>query len=300
MNRKTHQGWAPSKKKYVDFYRKKMPQLDPELFGNPVAGTRFADFGAAHGGMSEYLVKELGWQGHASSLAVDDGGFAMQFEDPKLSYHDCDMAREGAWDVSVGRIAKGSCLFVNAGIVVDGGQSKGPDGAEKKSVHIYINELICALHALASGGALYFAFQPSAAMPGCAGLFRLLLILRPYFSKRPRITPTSSPDRKPLYCYLGGFKGLENSRACIQAIEALKAADLPCFDAKSWSKKVQGLYDDLRDDLHYVWNLQRVELKKKREEAERRNGSQAQVPAPSTDENSSAECDLFRLGALYD
>jgi len=180
-----------------------MPRLSPGLFGRKVAVAAddhgngaercFADFGSSPGGMCEYLVKDLGWSGVAFSLSATDGGFAMLFSDPALGYHDCDVAQVGAWQKAMQHVRAGSCALVNAGVVVDKGQrTTGADATFELSapdvVGIYVNEILFAFHALATGGVFYLSYQ----LAEFALLWRFLLLLRPCFD-HVCITPTFAP-----------------------------------------------------------------------------------------------------------
>lgn len=129
VDRTQHRGLVPFTAKYVRFYREWMPRLSPELFGQPCAAGAprrplFVDIGAAPGGMCEYLVGDLGWRGHAFSLAPTDEGFGMQFSHPDLGYTDADLSVVGAWQDLLRLVPPGSVEFVNGGIVVDRGQSR--------------------------------------------------------------------------------------------------------------------------------------------------------------------------------
>ena len=277
-----NRGSVPSTRKYVANYRNRLPELNGDLFGrregrcDSQPGSFFADLGSAPGGLSEHLVQDLGWSGSAFSLDPQNGGFAMRFEDNRLTFHPCDMAKEGAWRRSLGCLARGeSCQFVNAGVVMDKGQKSQsvPEEAGGQQdlslalyfVSIYVNEVLFALHALAPGGAFLLVYQPG----HYAMLFSLLLLLRPLFSN-VRITSTHEPGRIPIYCYLGGYAGLQESSTAIKSLEAF---ELPVFDAARWSEQgsdpVSGIYRELKADLHTVWGRQMQDLRSKREQAER-------------------------------
>jgi len=282
MDRAHNRGSVPNTRKYVANYRNRLPELNGDLFRrrdwgcDSESGRFFADLGSAPGGLSEHLVQDLGWRGSAFSLDPQNGGFAMRFEDQRLAFHPCDMAKEGSWRRSIGCLARGeSCHFVNAGVVMDKGQKSqsAPEetgGQQDLSlalyfVSIYVNEALFALHALAPGGAFLLVYQPG----HYAMLFSLLLLLRPLFSN-VRVTSTHEPGRTPIYCYLGGFAGLQESSAAVRSLEAF---ELPVFDAAGWSEHgadpVSGIYRELKADLHTVWGRQMQDLRSKRELAER-------------------------------
>jgi hypothetical protein len=150
---------TPSTRKYVDFYRQWLPRLSPIFGAQPTASRedetriapdgmrytkcefvdffggldewraaaarrRFADVGAAPGGMSETLVKVYGWHGHAFSLAVREEGFGMSFRHPWLTYDDANLAEDSSWRDMLRVAPPASCDFINLGIVVDRGQQK--------------------------------------------------------------------------------------------------------------------------------------------------------------------------------
>ena len=116
-------GGTPGTAKYVRFYSQWLPRVAPQLFGREApAGLRFADMGASPGGLCEYLVGHLGWQGTAFSLPVAANGFGMSYAHPDLAYADCDLEAEGEWRKLLEVVPAGSCDFVNGGVVVDRGQ----------------------------------------------------------------------------------------------------------------------------------------------------------------------------------
>jgi len=117
VDRTQHRGLVPFTAKYVRFYREWMPRLSPELFGQPCAAGAprrplFVDIGAAPGGMCEYLVGDLGWRGHAFSLAPMDEGFGMQFSHPDLGFTDADRVE------NIRRVANVARLMTDAGLIV--------------------------------------------------------------------------------------------------------------------------------------------------------------------------------------
>eukprot|EP00966_Prymnesium_polylepis_P306629 7085714-Prymnesium_polylepis.1 len=131
---------VPSTTKYVRFYRQWMPELQPALFcrrsGSPMGGDdpsapTFCDMGSSPGGMCEYLVGDLGFRGHAFSLACDEEGFGMAFAHRDLLYKDNDTAADGAWRAMLASVGGGTCDFVNCGIVVDRGQKANSDDARR-------------------------------------------------------------------------------------------------------------------------------------------------------------------------
>lgn len=127
VDRTGRRGLVPSTAKYVKFYREWMPRLEPELFkpaGSDGLPRRFADLGSSPGGMSEYLVADLGWEGHAFSLGTDDAGFGMMFQHPSLRFADADLAVDGAWRGLLRSVGEASVDFVNGGVVIDRGQQR--------------------------------------------------------------------------------------------------------------------------------------------------------------------------------
>lgn len=128
VDRTGRRGMVPSTAKYVKFYREWMPRLEPALFKRPAGSDghphRFADLGSSPGGMSEYLVADLGWEGHAFSLGTDDAGFGMMFQHPSLRFTDADLAVDGAWRELLKGVGEASLDFVNGGVVIDRGQQR--------------------------------------------------------------------------------------------------------------------------------------------------------------------------------
>jgi hypothetical protein len=273
--------FTPSTRKYVSFYRGKMPTLS-RAFTPRGPPRSFADIGASPGGMCEYLVRDLDWHGHAFSLSEADGGFGMAFAHKKLVYTDADLSAEGAWRLLLREVP--SAFFVNAGIVVDRGQKKAQGGGDTdeegfegwartvRSLEFGIilrNELLFALRALCEGGHLYFAYQ----LGIYSMLFKLLLALRPAFGS-VRVTSTFAAHRTPIYVFLGEYAGAESSVA-LEALSFLEALPTTGADAfapwhvSSWDASVTALHAELADDLHEVWRTQERHLRQQREQAER-------------------------------
>jgi len=332
---------TPSTRKYVDFYRQWLPRLSPIFGAQPTASRedetriapdgmrytkrefvdffggldewraaaarrRFADVGAAPGGMSETLVKVYGWHGHAFSLAVREEGFGMSFRHPWLTYDDANLAEDSSWRDMLRVAPPASCDFINLGIVVDRGQQKDDamrskidaarskceaegksapscdgedgDGAGVLSfLAILANELRFGLQALAPGGCLYFAYQTGGNLPL---LYRILLVLRPAFA-RMRLTPTFAAHRTPVYIFLGEYAGLESEAgaaalAFFHETPTTGATALNAWHVSEWSERVTALHEELVDDLHGVWATQTAHLLETRLRAEQEYGVDSQ------------------------
>ena len=315
VDRTHHRGMVPSTRKYVRFYREWMPRLSAALFGRRYSADGaspssrrpfFVDIGSAPGGMCEYLVGDLGWTGHASSLAPTENGFGMLFSHPDLGYSDADMSMPGAWRDLLAVVPECSCDFVNGGIVIDRGQSRetrlavapggGPssgsetgkavggavakakpaseqddDDPQQSHLHqtILQNECCFGLHALIPGGCLYFAYQRAAKM-GMGMLFRILIALRPAF-KRIRVTPTFAAGRTPVYCFCEGYagRGTEEAASALSFLLSTPFDDFEGWNVTEWTAEVESLHQELEADLSHVWSECTTHLRHQRIEAER-------------------------------
>ena len=267
---------------------------------------RFADVGAAPGGMSETLIKLYGWHGHAFSLSVREEGFGMRFDHQSLRYDDANLAEEGSWREMLRVAPPGTCDFVNLGIVVDRGQQKestpqpscskpsasssgAGDGEDASNVPpetvltflaILANEMRFGLQALARGGCLYFAYQTGSNLPM---LYRILLVLRPAFQTM-RLTPTFAAHRTPVYIFLGEYAGSDSEAGaaalaffhetptCLPPRGFYRASgvseELRAWHVCEWSASVTALHEELLEDLHRVWSTQTAHLRTTRQKAE--------------------------------
>ncbi len=281
----------PTTAKYVRFYREWMPKLAPVFrrrttaaddddvgsFAAADSPRTFIDLGSSPGGMCEFLVGDLGWRGHAHSLAADgsDKGFGMLFSHPMLEYHDTDLAVSGSWRAVVDAAGPDGVDFVNGGIVVDRGQTTsmqmGDEGQaiELVFVTILINELLVGLHALRPGGALYFAFQSA----NYGLLFKVLSVLQPCF-RAFRATPTFAKGRTPLYCFCDGFVGCGEPEAVAAADflvnTPIDVSTWGLWHLTDWSDDLSRIHAGaLAADLAYVWRSQEEHLRAQRLDAER-------------------------------